>query len=152
MQSCSNANARLLERQCILRAFLVWHSPSVPNSSTIFFEDSWYFSNQVLFWNKVLSLEVMNALLHPPCPKCCLVTSNGTSPNWIHIFLLTSKLSIVIPSVCLPFFWSAQSFNMCEIDRLLGICDFAPTLLCQTTKCEALWGCLYFGTFDGPGL
>ena len=29
---------------------------------------------------------------------------------------------------------------MCKINILLGIYDFAPTLLCETTESEALWG------------
>ena len=49
------------------------------HSSTRFFEDSWFFfSDQLLFWNKMLPLKALNVFLNPSSPKCCLVTSNWT--------------------------------------------------------------------------
>ena len=56
------------------------------------------------------------------------------------LFLVDIKTLVVISSVCLSFFWSFPSFDLCEIDRLLGICDFAPNLFCETAEYEALWG------------
>lgn len=151
MQSCLKANTRCFERQCIWTAFLVWHSQSASNSPTVFIKDSWYFlSTRSLSWNKMLSFEALNALINPTSPNCCLETSNWISFNWIHTFYFLADIKTLdFDTLCLSLFlWSSSSFKMCEIDKLLGICDFAPSLLCETSWCEALWGCLCFCTFD----
>ena len=36
------------------------------------------------------------------------------------------------------------------MDGILGICDFALSLLCETAEYEAQWWWLYFDCFDGP--
>ena len=68
----------------------------------------YFFSTRPIFWNKILPFKALNALQNSLSPNCCLLTSNRTLPNWIHSFLLTSKLSIVMPSICFSFFEALQ--------------------------------------------
>ena len=81
--------------------------------------------------------------------KCCHLNLWIFKPIFFKIMFGNLKFNFTyldpffladIKTVCLSFFWSFPSFDMCEIDILLGICNFAPNLFCKTAEYEALWG------------
>lgn len=65
-----------------------------------------------------------------------LVTSKWASGNWIHSFLLASKLSIVIPSVCLCFFFF---FELSKYEHIKNRQTFRIFWFCSHSFMSNYW-------------
>ena len=147
MQSCPNANTRCLKGNLFEWPF----SFDIQHQYPTYQQSSLKIHNTFSAPNSYFGTKCCHSNLWIFKPIFFKMIFGNLKFNFTYLdpfFMVDIKTLVVISSVCLPFFWSFPSFDMCEIGRLLGICDFPPTLFCETAESEALWGLLYFGTLN----